>query len=84
LLSALANALRLCVVTNSTILSFVDLHRSNKIVAPTQMPTYKHAPLLLKLFKSNEQSDDWMTLNLNQILMRRQKTSKILQRAILK
>ena len=58
LLSASPNALRHSDITNFPNRSFVDLHRLNKGAKPTQMSTYKHALLLFKLYKSNEQSDD--------------------------
>ena len=77
LLSASAKALKLCNSTCSPFQSFIDLHRSHKRATPAQFSTYKHALLLFKLYNSNETSDDWVMLNYNQILTRRQINFKL-------
>ena len=77
LLSASANAIKLCDISNDPYLSYLDLHRSNKRATPTQMSTYKHSLLLFKLYNSNERSYDWLQLNLMQTLTGRQTNFRI-------
>jgi hypothetical protein len=77
LLAASAKALKLCDNTYSPFQSFIDLHRSHTRATPFQFSIYKHALLLFKLYNSNELSDDWVSLNFNQILTGRQLNFKI-------
>ena len=66
LLSASANAIKICLSQLPTNTSYESIHRLAKRGTPTQMCHYKHAIQLFKLFNSNEMSDDWVSLNLQQ------------------
>ena len=52
-------------------------HSLAKWGTPVQMSTYKHALQLYKLFNSNNMSDDWISLNIQQNFNRRNKTIKL-------
>ena len=71
LLSASANALKLCLTTLPQNTSFESIHSLAKRSTPYQISTYKHALQLFKLFNSSNMSDDWVSLNLQQNFNRR-------------
>ena len=66
LLSASANAIKLCLTALPPNTSFERIHSLAKRGNPTQMSTYKHALQLFKLYNSNNMSDDWVSLNVQQ------------------
>ena len=66
LLSASANAIKLCLTKLPPNTSFETIHSLAKRGTPTQMSTYKHALQLYKLFNSTQMSDDWVSLNVQQ------------------
>ena len=66
LLSASANALKMCLTTLPQNTSHDSIHRMTKRGTPTQMCNYKHAIQLYKLFNSTTMSDDWISLNFQQ------------------
>ena len=66
LLSASANALKLCLTALPQNTSFETIHTLAKRGNPTQISNYKHALQLYKLFNSSNMSDDWIQLNLQQ------------------
>ena len=72
LLAASAKALHLCNKDYTTIHSYINLHIINKRATPNQMLLYKHAILLFKLYNGIETTDDWLSLNFQQILTGRQ------------
>ena len=66
LLSASANAVKLCLSTLPPNTSFETMHNLAQRATPTQMTNYKHALQLFKLYNSTNMSDDWMSLNIQQ------------------
>ena len=66
LLSASANALKVCLTQLPINTSFETIHILAKRATPNQMSDYKHALQLYKLFNSNNMSDDWLSLNFQQ------------------
>jgi hypothetical protein len=79
LLSASANALKLCQRTPNMYESFINVHKSCQRATPNQMIMYKHAILLHKLYNNNLPKADWVELNFQQILTSRQTTFKIIK-----
>ena len=67
LLSASANALKLSLSKLPINTSFEAIHSLAKRGTPTQMSSYKHALQLFKLYNSTNMSDDWLSLNDQQI-----------------
>ena len=66
LLSASANAVKLCLSKLPLNTSYEAIHRLAKMATPSQMSNYKHALQLHKLYNSTNMSDDWLNLNLQQ------------------
>ena len=67
LLSASANAIKLCI----TKITLNTSHKLAKRGTPVQMSKFKHAIQLHKLYNSNNMSDDWVSLNMQQNFNRR-------------
>ena len=67
LMSASANAVKLCLTKLPINMSYEAIHNLAKRGTPTQMSMYKHAIQLNKLYNSNNMSDDWISLNDQQI-----------------
>ena len=72
LLAASANALKLCTPNYDRNMSFQTLHLLNGRANPTNLMKYKHAILLYKIYNKGEPPKDWIALNFNQVLPRRQ------------
>ena len=72
LLSASANALKICTPSYHDRMSFIELHTINKRGTPTQMCNYKLALLLYKLINERIPYLDWMDLNFQQTFNSRQ------------
>ena len=66
LLSASANALKLCSSFNDPKVSFERIHTINKRATPIKMSMYKLAIQLFKLYNSENQTPDWIDLNIQQ------------------
>ena len=66
LLSASANAIKLCLTKLPQNTSFESIHNLAKRATPTQISSYKHAIQLYKLYNSSNMSDDWLSLNIQQ------------------
>ena len=66
LLSASANALKICSTWKEENVSFEKLHQINKRATPIKMSMYKLAIQLFKLYNSEKQTPDWIDLNLQQ------------------
>ena len=60
-------------------ISFINIHRMNNRALPDSLMYYKTAIQLYKLYNSNDQSLDWVSLNLKQILTTRQTMLMILK-----
>ena len=67
LLSSSANALKLCLTSLPPNTSFDTIHNLTKRATPPQMSIYKHALQLYKLYNSNIMTEDWISLNHQQI-----------------
>ena len=63
LMSASANALKLCLSKLPLNTSHESIHRLAKRGTPPQVSSYKHALQLYKLHNSSNMSDDWISLN---------------------
>ena len=66
LLSASANAIKLCLSKLPQNTSYESIHSLAKRGTQTQMCLYKHAIQLHKLFNSTVMSDNWISLNFQQ------------------
>ena len=77
LLSASSQALKRCTRYYDRMISNVKIHEMHNRALPTQICIYKHALLLFKLTSSQEPSREWIHLNLQQIITRRQKHLKV-------
>ena len=75
-----ANALKLCLTKLPINTSFEAIHNLAKRGTASQMSNYKHALQLFKLFNSN-MSDDWVSLNDQQIFNGRNEHFQIVTKA---
>ena len=72
LLSASANALKLCNVLYDPSISYVDLHKLHNRALPNQFCIYRHCLLLHKVFNNSIPKRDWLDLNFQMINTSRQ------------
>ena len=72
LLATSALGLKLCTPNYDRSTSYLELHHINKRATPPQFMQYKLSIQLFKLYNNNEQNNDWINLNFNQMLSRRQ------------
>jgi hypothetical protein len=79
LMSASAKALRICINDNSTVYSYVNMHKITNRATPSQILVYKHAILLFKLYNTINSTSDWVKLNFQQTLTSRQVNFNISQ-----
>ena len=79
LLSASASALKICTPTYNREMSFRELHTLNLRATPNQFLNYKHAILLYNVYNSHQPPQDWLSLNFNQILTRRQNNFEVVK-----
>ena len=79
LLSTSALALKMCLKNNDPMISFERLHQIAKRATPEKMMLYKHAILLYKMYNSENHSNEWVHLNLNQVITSRQTKFNILK-----
>ena len=77
LLSASANAIKLCLTMLPQNTSFESIHSLAKRATPTQISSYKHAIHIYKLYNSTNMSDDWISLNIKQSFNERNGKLKI-------
>ena len=71
LLSASTKALKVCSKTIVDNISYINLHKLYGRATPDQMMSYKLALCLLKLYNSNFNSVEFVSINFNQILTSR-------------
>ena len=71
--------MKTCMYYPDRLISFINIHKMNNRALPDSIMHYKTAIQLYKLYNSNEQSLDWICLNLNQILTTRQTKFMILK-----
>jgi hypothetical protein len=72
LLSASANALKLCNTNYDPNISYVDLHKLHKRALPNSFCTYRHCLMLYKVINSMIPKRDWLSLNFQMINTSRQ------------
>ena len=84
LLSASANALKLCNVFYDPSISFIDLHKLYGRALPNQFCIYRHCLLLHKVFNDSIPKVDWLDLNFQMINTRRQNYFEILNHSVYK
>ena len=77
LLSMSAKIIRVCMRNVDYNVSFERIHSINKRATPEKIMLYRHALMLYKLYNGNEQTTEWVHLNLNQVLTSRQTKFKI-------
>jgi hypothetical protein len=63
LLSASANALKLCNIFYDPSVSYIDLHTLHKRALPSKFCLYRHCLLLHKVFNDSIPKRDWIDLN---------------------
>ena len=66
LLSASANALKLCLPMQDPMTSFATIHTLAGRATPQQYCSFKHSILLHTIYNTNSPPLDWITLNFNQ------------------
>ena len=71
LLSASANALKVCLKALDRSISFIQLNKLASRATPIQLMEYKHSLLLFKIFNDHHRGKDWVNLNFNQNFSRR-------------
>ena len=79
LLSASANAVKLCLSSLPPNTSFETMHNLAQRATPSQMTSYKHALQLFKLYNSTNMSDDWVSLNVQQNFNRRNEKVQLIK-----
>ena len=72
LLSASANALKLCNSNYDPNISYIDLHILHKRALPNRFCFYRHCLLLFKVFNTSIPEKDWLDLNFKMIHTSRQ------------
>ena len=72
LLSASANALKLCNPYYDPSISYVDLHTIHKRALPNKFCFYRNCLLLYKVFNTSIPKEDWLDLNFKMIQTSRQ------------
>ena len=72
LLSASANALKLCNNYYDPFISYVDLHKIHCRALPDQFCIYRHSLMLHKVFNDSIPKKDWLNLNFQMLNTRRQ------------
>ena len=72
LLSASANAIKICIKHCTRDVSFIDLHNAYNRATHENFLLYKHAISLFKLINDPTFTTEWVALNFNQILTSRQ------------
>ena len=82
LLSASANALKLCNNINNPNISYIDLHKHFKRALPEKFCMYRHCLLLYKIFNNLIPRKDWLDLNFQMINTRRQIFFEVQNRSV--
>ena len=77
LLSASANALKICNVIYDPSVSYIDLHKLHKRALPSQFCIYRHCLLLHKVFNDSIPKVDWLDLNFQMVNTSRQTSFEI-------
>ncbi len=72
LLSASANALKLCNAFYNPRISYVDLHKLHKRALPNNFCTYRHCLLLFKVINNKTSKRHWLDLNFQMLNTSRQ------------
>jgi hypothetical protein len=72
LLSASANALKLCYNKYDRSLSYIELHKQSQRALPVEVCAYKHSLLLYKVVREEQPKREWIGLNFQMINTRRQ------------
>ena len=84
LLSASANALKLCNVFYDPHVSYIDLHKLNNRALPSKFCLYRHCLLLHKVFNDFIPKRDWIDLNFQMINTSRQTSFEIQNHSVYK
>ena len=71
LLSASANALKVCTPMHHNRISYLELHKMKKRATPSEMSEYKHTLLLVKLVNTEILVGDWVNLRFQQTFSKR-------------
>jgi hypothetical protein len=84
LVSASANALKLCNVFYDPSVSYIDLHKLHKRALPSQFCIYRHCLLLHKVFNDSIPKGDWLDLNFQMVNTSRQTSFEIQNHSVYK
>jgi len=84
LLSASANALKLCNVFYDPSVSYIDLHTLHKRALPSKFCLYRHCLLLHKVFNDSIPKRDWIDLNFQMINTSRQISFEVQNHSVYK
>ena len=71
-MSSSAKAIKTCVKYDTSLISFIDIHKMYKRAHPENFLLYKHALSLYKLYWTDVPSTEFIALNLNSIFTSRQ------------
>ena len=77
LTSVSKTANKYCMFYHDRTISHVNIHKMNNSSMPESLMSYKMTLQLHKLYNTNDQSLDWISLNFDQILTSRQTTFMI-------
>ncbi len=84
LLSALANALKLCYLFYDPSVSYIDLHKLHKRALPSKFCIYRHCLLMHKVFNDLIPKRDWLDLNFQIVNTSRQTSFEIQNHSVYK
>ena len=84
LLSASANAMKLCERHYNPEISYVDLHKKYERALPNDFCMYRHCLMLFKIFNYMIPEYDWLDLNIQMINTRRQKFFEVQNHSVYK
>ena len=84
LLTASANALKLCDKIYNPNISYVDLHKKFNRALPDKFYMYRHCLLLFKVFNNMIPRKDWLDLNFQMINTSRQKFFEVQNNSVYK
>ncbi len=84
LLSLSANALKVCMKYDTSMISFETIHELNNRAVPKKYMLYRHALTLYKILNSHDYSLEWCSINFNQIFTSRQTNFMAVNNSVLK
>ena len=74
-----AKIVRACMKYCDHFMSFKAIHKLNNRATPEKIIIFRHALMLHKIFNSNDQTTQWVNLNINQVLTSGQTNLKLIK-----